>query len=93
MCDDKQGSCGGHEGGCGSHRGCGHKSLLWWLIALVVGIIIFCTGVKVGVLKSYYGGWGYNQGYPAMMGGWGYGMMRGYNNLVVPAQTATTSQK
>ncbi len=91
MCDDKNGSCG--AGGCGGqHHGCGHKSLVWWLIALAIGVIVFCAGYKLGVLRGYMGGWGYYQGgYPAMMNGWGYGMMRGWSGTVPASQTAVTS--
>ncbi len=99
MCDEKMGSCGADGGSsCGGHdgchhHGCGHKSLLWWLIALAIGAIVFCAGVKVGEMKAFYGGWGYSQGYPSMMNGWGYGMMRGWNGAVPLNQAATTSQK
>ena len=92
MCDDKNSSCG--AGGCGGHHGCGHKSLSWWLIALAIGVVVFCAGYKLGVLRGYMGGWGYYQGgYPAMMNGWGYGMMRGWGGVVPVNPASTTSQK
>ncbi len=75
MCDDKMNSCGANQGGCGcgGHHGCGgwgHKSLLRVLLALFVLGMVFCAGVKVGMLKAYFGGWdrGY-RGYPLMMNG------------------------
>lgn len=90
-CDAEGGSCGSHHHGC-----CGYKSLVRWLIALVVGIIVFCIGVKVGEMKVLYGGWGYGVGYPSMMnygnyGNYGYGMMRGWQGVVSPAATTSSS--
>lgn len=90
MCDDKNSSCG--AGGCGGHHGCGHKSLVWWLIALAIGAIVFCAGYRLGILRGYMGGWGFQGGYPNMMYyGGGYGMMRGWNGVVPASQTAVTS--
>ncbi len=90
MCDDKQGSCGSQQGGCGcgGHGGCGggwgHKSLLRVLLALLVLGFVFCAGVKVGMLKAYFGG--FHRGYPAMPfmmeGNAGYGMMQTWTKEV-----------
>ena len=93
MCDDKNSSCG--AGGCGGqHHGCGHKSLVWWLVALAIGAIVFCAGYSLGILRGYMGGWGYQGGYPNMMYyGGGYGMMRGWNGVSPLNQAVTTSQK
>ena len=84
MCDDKMG-CGAQQGGCGcgANKGCGgwgHKSLLRVILALVVMGMVFCAGVKVGVMKACFGGGFFHRGYPAMMGGSnaGYGMMQGW---------------
>ena len=78
MCDDKMGS-GSKEGGscCAGHgMAWGHKSWLCWLIGAVVLVIVFCTGYKLGMLRAYLGGWGYEGGnYPSQM------MYRGGNVL------------
>ncbi len=85
MCDGKSCGCGNNQGGScgGGHMGCGwnHRTLLWVLVALAVGAIIFCTGFKLGMLRSYFvggefGRGGYNMMYrsdvrwPGMMGNW-----------------------
>lgn len=103
MCDDKMGSgkeggscCGGNKGGCSW----GHKSLLHWLIGAVVLIIVFCFGYKLGVLRGYFGGWGYDNygGYNMMYrnGNFGPGMMSGWRNVGVPVEKTvvpTTTEK
>lgn len=61
------GHCGGACGSCSMH---GHKSPVWWLVALVVLIIVFSLGYKLGEMNG-----GSMYGYNSMMGG--HGMMRG----------------
>jgi hypothetical protein len=93
MCDDKTSSCGNNQGGCGGHHGCsggwGHKSLLRVLLALLLLGFVFCAGVKVGMLKAYFGfgGWGHYRGLPVMMygngdAGYGPGMMQTWTKEV-----------
>lgn len=107
MCDDKMGSHGEMGGGCGcgGHDGChhhgfghGYRHLICWLVMIVVGIIVFCTGVKIGELKAYYGGWGYGRdGYTMMNYGSGYGMMRGWSgsvpSVMIQQESALTTTK
>ncbi|HSR89032.1 MAG TPA: hypothetical protein VLK22_01350 [Candidatus Udaeobacter sp.] len=99
MCDDKMDSHNGMGGcGCGAHGGChgyAHKHLICLLAMVVVGIIVFCTGVKIGMLKAYYMGWDYDRGGYPMMNYQGYGMMRGGWNVAIPAtvQETTSSKK
>jgi len=91
--------------GCG--HDCGHKSLLCWSIGFVVLVIVFCTGFKLGELKSYFrnfyeqDGYGYDYQTRGMMRyqNGGYGMMRGWRNTgyyapseqVLPETTTTTT--
>lgn len=85
MCDDKMNSCG-NGGGCGQGRGCNHKHLMFWLLAIVIGMIVFCAGYKLGVMRGYFGG------YPAMYNQ-GWGMMRGWQGVVSSESAVTTSVK
>jgi hypothetical protein len=54
-------------GSCGAH-GCKH-CLLYWLFGLLVLVIVFCLGFKLGELKSNYEG-GRSGGY-TRYGGYG----------------------
>ena len=49
---------------------CGHRHfLLRWLVGVVILVIIFCIGVKVGEMKSGFGyGHHYRGGYNMMYG-------------------------
>lgn len=83
------------KGCCGD---CGHRRLLCWAIGLVVLMIVFCAGFKLGELKayfhSYYGQdyYGYQTGGMMRWGypnnGYGYGMMGNWRNYdgVLPAE-------
>lgn len=85
---------------CLSHCGCGHRSILRWVIGLAILSIVFCAGFKLGQLRSVwreYGGMGWERGY-----GNGYPMMRGargyYGGYGSPADQTdytgtTTTQK
>lgn len=105
MCNN--GQCGQNQQGggcCGAHKmGCGwgHKSVWCWLIGLVVLIIVFCTGYKLGVLRGYFGGYYgmYNGGmyYRGGVGGnWGPGMMRNWQfdqTVQEQSKSATNTEK
>ncbi len=103
MCDGKSCGCSNNQGGsCGGGRtGCGwnHRTLLWVLVALAVGAIIFCTGFKLGMLRSYFGGWGYDNygGYNMMYrsGNWGPGMMGNWQiqQAVEDVESTSSSKK
>ena len=98
------GQCQGKHGMCLSHCGCGHKSILRWVIGLVILGIVFCAGFKLGQLRgAWYGyggemmGWGRGN-----WGGYGYPMMRGargyYGGYGLPTDQTdytetTTTQK
>ncbi len=82
MCDEKCSQEGGHNN---AHQGCcgwGHKSLLHWVIGLLVLVVVFWAGYKLGVLRGYFGGYyggsPYNMMYNRGQGVWGPGMMSGW---------------
>ena len=64
------------NGGCEPYKKCcnwtyGH-SALWWIIKLVVVVIVFCTGYRLGEYQRYLRGgyeghWGYCGGPRSMM--------------------------
>ena len=61
--------CGGRHGwyGCKGDWGGGKYFLIKCLLALLLLIIVFCGGFKLGMIVGYIGG-GYGQtGYPSMM--------------------------
>lgn len=59
------GVCGGHAGCGGAGRGMPHRFLARVAIILALLGFVFWSGVKIGELKSYFGGRG-------MMGGRGF---------------------
>ena len=91
------------SGCCGSHMGCSHKRWVCWVLGLVVLIIVFCTGYKLGVLRGYLGSWGHMGGYgrPMMMyrtgsfDNFGPGMMGNvqYRAEVLEDQITTTPRQ
>ena len=101
--EHKKGECGPCEGGmatvcgmntCGGHHG---HTILRWFLALIIVVMVFCLGVKVGEYKyaiegadggSWYGG--------RMMGGYGYDrpmMYRLYTSDTAPAATPAAPAK
>ncbi len=78
MCDNKMG--GEHNGGCcGGHMSWGRKSWVCWVLGFVVLVIVFCTGYKLGVLRGYFGGWGFGGGYGHPMMLYRGGPVNGYS--------------
>lgn len=69
MDEHKHNSCGGCDHGfCGG----GHGALRW-VIGIIIFVLVFWMGVRVGEIKSEMYGGGYYDGY-------GRTMMRGYGN-------------
>jgi hypothetical protein len=96
-----QGSGTIQKGVCSWCYGGKHR-LLRWLLVLVVLVVVFCVGVKLGELKTLIGNGGYrgSRHYYMMGPGANYGpnsgyyapMMRGWYGNTAP-QPATTTQK
>ncbi len=97
MCEDKMNEA--HSSSCcGGHMGWGRKSWVHWVLGLVVLIIVFCMGYKLGVLRGYFGGWGYMGGYGRPMmyrtgsfNGFGPGMMGNWRYVAEPLEDQGTS--
>lgn len=65
-------NCGMHACGCGMHGGCWFR-VLRWFFALVILLIVFMLGIKMGELRGM------------LESGYGYRMMRGpYNEQGYP---------
>jgi hypothetical protein len=86
-------ACGGIQGtGCYGYHG-GKHYLIKVILMLIIVMMIFCSGFKLGeivgsVRGSSYGGWG-------MMGRSNFGMMRGYDydgKSVINVETAIPSK-
>lgn len=93
----KKNECGQCEGGmaavCGMNRCGGHHgmTLLRWFLGLMIIVMVFCLGVKIGEYKQAFEGGDSGYGYSSrMMGGYGYDrpmMYRLYNSDTAPAAT------
>ena len=90
--------CGGHCCGGGRHL------LLRWLLGLLILVIVFWLGLKIGEFKGVFGGYGGNySGMPRHMrsfnkpmmrsGYWGYPGMMNNNPSAAQPQTGATPQK
>jgi hypothetical protein len=74
----------------GSDCGCNHKSLLCWVVGLVILMIIFCAGYKLGQWSIYFHSYkqdyyGYQTSGMMRRENPGYGMMRGLRNYQITA--------
>jgi hypothetical protein len=92
--------CGMYGHCCGGHR----HVLLRWLLGLLILVIVFWLGVKIGEFKGAFGGYGsYYYGMPRHMrsfnrpmmknGYWGYPRMMGNTSSSTQPQSGTTPQK
>ena len=90
--------CGGHCCGGGRHM------LLRWLLGLLILVIVFWLGLKIGEFKGAFGGdYGGYYGMPRHMrtfnkpmmykSYWGYPRMMGNTSSSTQPQSGTTPQK
>lgn len=74
----------------GSDCGCNHKSLLCWVVGLVILMMVFCAGFKLGQWSSFFHAYkqdyyGYQSNGMMRWNNPGYGMMRGWTNYQTSA--------
>jgi hypothetical protein len=77
--------------------GCGFRRFFWlrWLLGIVILVLVFVVGVKIGEFKSQFGGMGYGKRGMMMqyhtMRGYPTGMMRPATPMMVAPTTVQTA--
>ncbi len=102
VCGEKGPNCWGYGRYCMMHGGCG-RHWLKWLLGIIILLVVFCAGFKLGALFSFWGR-GYRSEVPVryMMSGWGgrtggsayqqAPMMRYYYSSSTGSSTSTGGQ-